>query len=601
MKTLQRIETTLRKNEIESGHMTLARFLQQQFPQAGELDLWLSVLVNMEISRGNVCLPMSDLVEKSVQAGWPDLPDQQSLLQQLQASPLLTSHDTQAPLVLDHDKLYLNRFYHQENNIATSLLARSLQPAAEIPRDMIERFFPQRSQIDEQQLAAVISSRHALAIISGGPGTGKTWTVSRILAILLLRQPQLDIQLAAPTGKAAARMAESIQNSLQQLDLDDELKQRLPTRAQTLHRLLQIHRYTHRASFDSQNPLRCDVLVVDEASMIDQQMMAMLCAALPPQGKLILLGDKDQLASVEAGSVFADLCGNLTETSSTVAQAEYLHQQFAMTVKPYDGDYALADQVVVLQKSRRFDHDSGIGRLAALVNRGAGDEAVDLLRQATQTDVLRWREPADPALPEMLRQQAEQDSLQMMLAGSIEQAFEAYHRSQILSAQWQGPGGVDTINSLIEQHLRKCRNIPANETFYRGKPLMMTSNVYQYQIHNGDIGLVWPDANGELKLWFEQGRGSYHMLSLSQCPAHKSAYAMTVHKSQGSEFKRVLLLLPSAPGPVVTRELLYTAITRASEQVEIWSVEATLRYAIGHKTRRVSGLLQRLQKQKPTA
>jgi exodeoxyribonuclease V alpha subunit len=461
----------------------------------------------------------------------------------------------------------------------------------------VEQFFTaSSSDVDFQKLAAIVSTQHQLAIISGGPGTGKTWTVSRILALLLQQNSRLQINLAAPTGKAAARMAESIHNSLQQLDIEPDLQQKFPANAHTLHRLLHIDRHTHRPRYHPKNPLQCDVLVLDEASMIDQQMMAMICSALPARCKLILLGDKDQLASVEAGSVFADLCGGLTQTEFSAAQCDTLQQTFALTLPQHRADYALADQVVVLQKSHRFDEHSGIGKLARLINQGDAVNTIELLRAANENATLRWRQPGEQELAKLLQQQALGDSLAMMQVQSIEQAFEHFHRSQILSAVWKGPTGVDAINDIIENTLKQKTSIAASTELYRGKPLMMTSNAYQYGIHNGDIGIVWPDDSGELKVWFEQSAAEYRSLSISQCAHYKTAYAMTVHKSQGSEFSHILLLLPDNNSAVATRELFYTGITRAAQSVEIWASEASLYSTIERKTERVSGLLDRLRK-----
>ena len=600
MKALSAIQHCIQQNQLDYSHFTLARFLSELYPQAQAFDLWLSVLLNLEIARGNVCLALSDISEKSRQLGWRQLPDADELIQRIEQSPLVGGDDNDKPLIAYDNRLYLNRHFHNEKNIAQNLLARATASSEPCSREQVEQFFDsaKKEDVDFQKLAAIVSSLHQLAIISGGPGTGKTWTVSRLLALLLQQNAQLKISLAAPTGKAAARMAESIQGSLQQLDLAADLAQQFPAKAVTLHRLLHIDRYTHRPRYQAKNPLQCDVLVLDEASMIDQQMMAMICAALPAHCKLILLGDKDQLASVEAGSVFADLCGGLTQSEFSAEQCALLQQQYGLTLPQHSADYALADHVVVLQKSHRFDEHSGIGKLARLINNGDAEHSIDLLRQSSASEeaaLLRWRQPATAELPQRLQQQALGDSLAMMQAQSIAQAFEFFHHSQILSAVWKGPGGVDAINAIIEQTLKQKMSIDSAQDFYRGKPLMMTSNVYQYGIHNGDIGIVWPDRDGELKVWFELAAGEYRKLSISQCPHYKTAYAMTVHKSQGSEFRHVLLLLPDNNSAVATRELFYTGITRAAQSVEIWAAESALRNAIERKTERVSGLLDRLK------
>ncbi|MBC8212585.1 MAG: exodeoxyribonuclease V subunit alpha [Gammaproteobacteria bacterium] len=595
MNNLSAIKQMAAENRIEYCHYTLARFIQQSIPQATELCLWLAVLVNIEINRGNVCLDIASLYKKSQELGW----NQNSALQislHLTTSPIIGAEADVRPLVLFQQKLYLNRYYHNEKNIADSLLAmaRNSHPVSAANLQLIDVLFEPSADIDYQKLAALVSARHQLSIISGGPGTGKTWTVSKILALLIQGNPQLHIKLAAPTGKAAARLSESINKLRPSLAIDEVLTRQIPQQAVTLHRLLGFHRYTHRPRYHRNNRLRCDVLVVDEASMIDQQMMAAICAALSDDCKLILLGDKDQLSSVEAGSVYADLSGGLQQSEFRRAQQDWIEQQLGYDLPLHTAGYALADQLVVLHKSHRFDDASGIGLLAKSVNRGDSKQALQLLSQATEAASIDWQQPPSHSLNQNYREQAELHYLPMTQAQTIAQAFAGFHRFQILAAVWNGPSGVDHINAIIEQFIKAKLGLVLHTPYYAGMPLMMSSNLYQYQVHNGDIGIVWPDDQGRNKVWFEQGAGEFRILSLSQLPAHKTAYAMTVHKSQGSEFNRVLLVLPETETAVATRELLYTGITRAAESVEIWATESQLKTVIENKTQRMSGLRERL-------
>jgi len=595
MNNLAVIKKMAAENRIEYCHYTLARFINNSIPQASEFCLKLAVLVNIEINRGNVCLEVDAIQQKSHELGWSRLSSDE-IEKQLAASPISGTEADNRPLILFQNRLYLNRYYHNEKSIADSLLAMASRTDAvtAADRQTIESLFKSGAEIDYQKLAALICARHRLSIISGGPGTGKTWTVSRILAVLLQRNPHLNIRLAAPTGKAAARLSESINKLRSTLSLDASLLELIPQQAVTLHRLLGFHRYTHRPRYHRNNPLRCDVLVLDEASMIDQQMMAAICAALADDCKLILLGDKDQLSSVEAGSVFADLSGGLQQSEFNPPQQQWIQQQLGYQLPLQQTGYALADQLVVLQQSHRFDDASAIGMLARSVNRGDSEQALQLLRQATQNDAIDWQQPPSHSLNQRYREQAERYYLALAQAGSIEQAFQQFHRFQILAAVWSGPSGVDHINAIIEAHLKSKLGQPENTLYYAGMPLMMSSNLYQYQIHNGDIGIVWPDEQGQHKVWFEQADAAFRILSLSQLPAHKTAYAMTVHKSQGSEFSRVLLMLPETQTAVATRELLYTGITRAAESVEIWATEGQLKTVIENKTKRMSGLRERL-------
>ncbi len=596
MDKLKLINQAVKQNRLDYAQITLARYLLEQHPDATELCLHLAVLVNHEIKQGNVCLSIDDIAKRSEALLLCPAPEIQTLIESIEASPIIGSKNENRPLIFDLNKLYLNRYFHYENQLAERLLALS-KPGGPLPKikaDQLQQLFTGNENPDYQKIAALVSSHHQLCIISGGPGTGKTRTVSSILSLLIQQNPQLKIKLAAPTGKAAARLSQSIQASRAEMIHDLFVEQQIPDKAVTLHRLLGIHRYTHRPRYNADYPLSCDVLVLDEASMIDQQMMAVVCEALPAHARLILLGDKDQLSSVEAGSVFADLCGELKGTQFSKAQCKWIRQTLDYEIPEYTGDYRLADQVVVLQKSYRFDSDSGIGQLARLINAGDSEASLQFLMESQPAQKVQWQQLSDQQLNEQLIQQALQHYQQIIDANNIEDAFKCFYRFQILAAVWDGVSGVDQINSVIEQALKRHNKISDDRPYFTGMPLMMSSNMYQYGIHNGDIGIVWPDDDGRLKVWFEADDKGYRGLSLSQLPESKSAYAMTVHKSQGSEFERVLMVLPGYESSVCTRELLYTGITRARDSVEIWGLGSVIGSAVERKTVRVSGLLERL-------
>ena len=598
MNNLQKIKTLVTEKKLDYSHFTLARFINDNIPESTEFCLWLSVLVNEEIHRGNVCIEIQSIHKKSRELGWNDCPKGDELFEKIESSSVVGTGNDLKPLIQENKKLYLNRYYHNEKSIGDSLLDMAKVSLLEIDMNSVNKLFSDTEQIDYQKLAAIISCKHQLSIISGGPGTGKTWTVSKILALIIQQQlsnKKLNIKLAAPTGKAAARLAESIKKLRAEMDLNETIKSNIPDEAVTLHRLLGIHRFTHRAKYNKENPLSCDLLVLDEASMIDQQMMAIICSAVPAGCKLILLGDKDQLSSVEAGSVFADLCGGLQQTEFSQQQQISIKQITGYDLPKHHSNYALSDHVVVLQKSHRFDEFSGIGLLAKSINQGDVKNCIRQLKSKDLFSNISWNQPTENVLPNKLKHQASRIYIPMLEAESIADAFKLFHQYQILSAVWSGPTGVDTINEVIESHIKNRQGLEQHTEFYAGKPLMMTSNVYQYDIHNGDIGIIWPDDQGQLKIYFEDARGEYRSLSLSQCPDHKTAYAMTVHKSQGSEFSHILLILPNTETAVSTRELFYTGITRAAESVEIWSSEAIIKSTIKQKTLRVSGLMDRLR------
>ena len=594
MGRLDLIKQAVEQEQLAYSQLTLARYLAELYPQANDQELGLAVLVNEEINAGNVCLHRDEIVNRSQACGLDSL-QREAWIDVIHSSQLVGDENQNRALVYQFDRLYLNRFHYHESRLAEHLLRLAQGVLDPGPADLakLQRLFPGSHETNDQKLAALISLRKKLCIVSGGPGTGKTWTVGRLIALMLAQNRELKIRLAAPTGKAATRLAQSIQAVVETLPKDLADRSAIPAQAGTLHRLLGMHRFTHRPRYDAENPLDCDVLVIDEASMIDQQMMAQVCAALPRQGRLVLLGDRDQLSSVEAGSVFADLCGDTSQSRFSVGQAAWVKQQAGISVAVDNGDQQLADCRVVLRHSRRFDARSGIGQLARLINTGDADAAVELLTSQVLEDV-EWWQYGEKELHKALVATAANRYLEVARADSVQTAFTVLARFQVLAAVWNGPAGVNEINRVVEQHVLRESGILIDTPFYRGKPLMINRNIPDYGLYNGDVGLIWPDDEGQLKLWFRVEGLGLRALSLSQLTDHTTAYAMTVHKSQGSEFDQVLLILPSQISPVCSRELVYTAITRAMSKVEIWAGVEVLRSAIATRTQRMSGLVQRL-------
>lgn len=594
MADLSFIQSAAREKRIDYRHYSLARFVNDTVSGASDFCCWLCVLIDMELSKGNVCLSVDAIKPRSLELGWPLDFEDKDIPQLLEDSPVVKRTGDDAVLIHQRGKLYLNRYYQYETSIAETLRQKALllDPVSDQALSSIRQMMEQGQLAEQQALAMFMVLKRRLAIISGGPGTGKTWTVACILKLLLAKNPDLKIALAAPTGKAAARVTASLHGAL-----SSDAEPIDP--AQTLHRLLRLHRYRHRPSYHHDNPLNIDVLVVDEASMIDQHMMAMLCNALPAGCRLILLGDKDQLSSVEAGSVFADLCGQLSATQFSSGQALQVEQGLGLTIDSPQSDYPMADNVVVLERSHRFDPDAGIGQIARLINNGQAEACLQRLGDSVNDSQLDWFQYSQDKINEAIATQAKHFYLPLLNAESLTEAFAIFQRFRVLTPVWSGITGVDHINEQVEKTLRRMAAIKGDNDYFAGKPLIMESNLPQYDIHNGDIGILWPDPNGRLQVWFECGDGSHRPLSIAQCPNHRSAFAMTVHKSQGSEFQKVLLIMPFQEMEVCTRELLYTAITRASESVEIWSTESLIRFSIEHPTQRVSGLLERLNEALP--
>jgi exodeoxyribonuclease V alpha subunit len=481
------------------------------------------------------------------------------------------------PLILDAaSRLYLRRYWEYEQRVAANLhqrLSQRSEPGEEL-RERLDGIFGKgvSGEVDWQKVAACKAVTQNLVVISGGPGTGKTRTLVAIIALLLeeAADDPLRIAIAAPTGKAAARVQESIRNAKATLACSDAIKERMPEEVTTLHRLLGRRRDSVSFRHNAENPLPIDVLIVDEASMIDLAMMAKVLDAAPANARVILLGDKDQLASIDTGYVLGDLC----DASGALAEAH----------------------LVQLEKNYRFGAESGIGRLSRAINEGDAESARAVLDDGA-TDV-RWRPlPAANRIAKTLGEQCIERCRGFIEAPTPEEALRRLGEFQILCAVREGPFGVRAINAAVEQTLVNAGVIASARPWFHGMPIMITRNDYGLGLFNGDVGLILRDAagDGELRAFFPDASGVARRVLPSRLPAHEMAFAMTVHKSQGSEFGTVLTILPPVDVPILTRELLYTAVTRAREAVEIWGNEQVFATAIARRVQRRSGLRDALR------
>jgi len=576
--------------------------LQRLDPPAPDSVLAAAALCCAALAEGDVCLLLPRLAG---QRPWPDsefsLPALADWRTQLAASPLVGQPGDFAPLILDGPRLYLARYHAYETQLAAQLLAR----AADLPdidetllADALARLFARnvsQAEPDWQRLAAAQAVRRNLAVISGGPGTGKTTTVVRLLAALL-EQPggeRLAIGLAAPTGKAAARMAEAIRNAKAELPVSDAIKAALPEEARTLHRLLGSRGDSPQVRHNAANPLPLDVLVVDEASMVDLALMAKLVDALPPKARLILLGDKDQLAAVEAGAVFAELCEGRGFDAASAAALQRLTGQAVPVEAPRS---KLGDAVVLLTHSHRFAGDSGIGELARRINAGNAATTLNLLKEH-RADLAWNAHPTPAALIERL-EVGYAPYLMAAKRGDPAAAFQAFNAFRALTAQREGAWGVSGINEALEARIKRRLGLASRERWYPGRAVMVRQNDYALGLFNGDIGICLNTDHG-LRVFFEAEQG-FRPFAPARLPSHDSAFVMTVHKSQGSEFAEVLLALPEQPSPLLTRSLFYTGITRAKHKVELWALPARLAEAVNTKAERAAGLAERLGGLAPT-
>lgn len=632
------VERLTEAGELRRLSGAFARFVATLGP--ADTPLLLAALVLSELEgRGHSCVLLSDLAgDTNSLMNWADA-DWKALVRA--AKPLPKSvkgwidklaaceqvwqtdaFDYDQPLVLDGTgddaRLYLRRYFRDETLVASRVRARALERRdvdADRTRAWLDRLFgtgqaDAAHSPDWQKLACAVALRGSVAIITGGPGTGKTYTVARLLALLFATAEDASrrrIALAAPTGKAAARLKQSIDKALGELaprveaDLPlRELAKRMGA-ARTLHSLLGARPDTRSFAYHRGNPLDVDVLIVDEASMVHLEMMASLLDALPAGATLILLGDKDQLASVEAGAVLGDLCHGAqagrydadTLTFISEASGETVPAAFAGEGGP------LAQQTVMLRHSRRFG--GPIGRLALAVNAGDVDGAVAVLRDgAHDTEAaVRWIEHAQPHHLLQLALDGYRPYLDVLHAGpqggyddwvrAVLQRFEAF---RILCALREGEWGVRGLNPAIEERLRTAGLVTGGSEWYVGRPVMVTRNDYGTGTFNGDIGLTLPDPArpDSLRVWFLEGDEVKSVLA-TRLRHVETAFAMTVHKSQGSEFAHTVLALPKEGGAVLARELVYTGITRASKRFTLTTpAPAVLGEAILRRTHRASGL-----------
>jgi len=657
------LERWVERGWLRALDKAFVAFLHERDPRGNPLVLLAAALTSHQLGHGHVCLDLFETLkepdfalslppEGDVQTGAMLLPSQllealdgEAWCKALQASPLVehagqpSTDAASRPLVLSERRLYLRRYWAYERRIDTALRQRLAMPEA-TPADLPTRLDglfgspAQNAPIDWQKLACALATRGAFSIVTGGPGTGKTTTVVRLLA--LLQAPAVEagaplrIRLAAPTGKAAARLTESISLQVKSLEVDDKVRQKIPSDVTTVHRLLGSRPGTRHFRHHAGNRLPLDVLVVDEASMIDLEMMANLLDALPAHARLVLLGDKDQLASVEAGAVLGDLCRDAEagwytpQTRSWLEQVSGENLSASDLQQDLDGTHPLAQQVVMLRHSRRFGEGSGIGQLSRLVNQQLPREARALLAAGNHPDLfaLPLKGEQDRAFErlalegrgteakgyrhylEVLREQRPdtqsglEDPRWAVWAGHVLQAFEAF---QVLCAVRKGPWGVEGLNERITRALFARKLIDGDQQWYEGRPVLMTRNDYGLGLMNGDIGIALklPEGDGQarrhvLRVAFARndGQGGIRFVLPSRLNDVETVYAMTVHKSQGSEFSHTALVLPEALNPVLTKELIYTGITRAKHWFSLVEPRAgVFEEAVQRKVKRLSGLM----------
>ncbi|MEC6833234.1 exodeoxyribonuclease V subunit alpha [Photobacterium toruni] len=689
---LKRLQTLTKQGGLRQLDYQFAKFVALHSPQSQQdLAALMAALVSYELGKGHVCVQL-ELVRAQHLFGLPTrlsvalidgLPEPSQWAQLLSQFDVVTNVQSQglqaSPLVFDHGRLYLNRYWQFEQTVAKRIVDMAtnqgqvihdtqwqgeqlglmhqalnalfqpsygylyhalqgvtdrqhrqqitcdflnivkpqqldwaaidnvLQHAQQITDlQPLDSLVPTTSCLNWQKVAAAMALTRQFAVISGGPGTGKTTTVAKLLAALVMQangEHKPNIMLVAPTGKAAARLTESIGSAIKSLAVPQAIKDLIPTQSSTLHRLLGSipNKVEFRHSKD--NPLHLDVLVVDEASMVDLPMMARLLEAMPQGAKLILLGDRDQLASVEAGAVLGDIC-SFANQGYSAQQGQLLSQLTGFDLHSNNiGLSVVTDCLCMLQKSYRFHALSGIGQLAQAINQGK-PALVNKVWQQGFKDIHHYPLGSETYVS-MINQVVTfyLDYIDAIKANKTPaEVLKAFSNVRLLCALREGDFGVVGLNQRIEKELtHRGRISPNDETWYVGRPIMITRNDHALGLFNGDIGMTMlepeidPDSGRRrLRVYFEMPDGTIRGILPSRIPEHEVVYAMTIHKSQGSEFADTVIVLPSEYTPILTRELIYTGITRAKSRLYLYAPMDIITKSVQVRTERASGLAQLL-------
>jgi exodeoxyribonuclease V alpha subunit len=563
---MDRVQLLCELGIFNNQDVALAKMAENYSSGLSELP-FITAWVSQWTQSGHVCLPWERTFEelageiKLPVANWPHLPD---WVNQIPLEhPFVGDGSRNTPLVIDRERkmIYLHRWFKAEERVAKAIQTRMEFDRVELAPEVIKLLddhFPSPESISSRQAVKTALSS-PFSIITGGPGPGKTTTILKLIDLFVAQHGEgVRIALCAPTGKAVSRMDESIQAQVAEsgnkgLERIFSFETDAPVDAPyTLHRLLGINPVRGTCRYNQANRLPHELVIVDESSMMDLLLMNQLIHALKPEAHLILVGDKDQLPAVGSGSVFADLC-----------RAE-----------------GLSSVTSILTKNWRAKDAPGIVELASAVNDGRAEDAIQLLIQGNEN--IQWHR-SDKKLDDLLKTTALQYWKGLKRSLSAEEAFDYLTQFQMLCAIKQGFSGVNAINQLAQEMLGERRK------YYSGLPIMISTNDPHIKLFNGDLGVVFENDQGVLEAWFSSG-SEFRSVALSRLPQHDPVYAMTIHKSQGSEAANIGIVLPEIDSPILTRELLYTAITRAKQKVDLWASESILRTCISRTVSRVSGL-----------
>ena len=586
MSVLTRLEDLREKEVISAVEVEFVRFLLEIHPSVQDDVLWAAAACIYAQKNGHVCLDF---------ANWDDewlFNDKKSNLKltdsikkqwitSLAECPIVSDGKELQPLILESSRLYLHRFWSFEGELCDWLNHKSSKTnqISEIEKKVMQSLLNPTEDLFEtnwQHIAVQLSFLKDIVVVSGGPGTGKAF------------KPEGDfrIALAAPTGKAARRLAESLEAGKNNLPDKMQGEVQIPDSAQTVHKLLGSDFRGASFSFNEENPLPYDLVIIDEASMLDMNMWVRLIRAIGSNTKLIVLGDKDQLASVEAGSILGDICGGDNSFSDRIAKS--ISQIQGTNIPIVKDQPSINDCIVFLTKSYRFGENSGIQKFAAAVNESNPDLAIKILQDSNLTD-LNWLEPTSENMETIVRDYAVNHHAEFQKKPQ-DQRLSASNKKKILCALRKGPFGVEQVNGKVESIIKRKHNILAGRIWYEGRIVMATRNDALLRIRNGDIGIYTDKENGVIEFEGEEGQS----LSANRLKDYEPAFAITIHKSQGSEFDEVAVILSNRVNSVLSKEILYTAVTRARKNTLIIVNEDVLRKTILRSVSRRSGLKEKI-------
>ena len=590
--------------------------------ESGGEDLYLAcVLLNNTVGRGkHVCLDFDAWADRSLfsllddgnQVGGKPVDDfitpaADEWMSRLARSPVVGSPGDYTPLVLDQTgrRLHMFRYWQYEQQLAAGFRERLNHKPAEIDfgrlKNGLKRCFTSSGHslpVNWQKVAAFAALTRNICVITGGPGTGKTFTAARIIGLILAQQPDAAIALCAPTGKAAARLQASMAAARERMTTEMSIPVRMfPETVYTIHRLLGASNMDAGFRYNENRHLPVNVVIIDEASMVSLSLMAGLFAAIDRKTRLILLGDKNQLSSVEAGAVLGDICaaGSIDRFSDDFFEQYLAVCDERLPQYPTGAGNRLSDSIVELKHNYRFSESSAMNAVSRSINQGDAVQTCRIIDADTSGTVIKEPLPGTADLAKRLERIVLPYFNQICRAESIDTALAALDAFRIICAHRKGVYGVAAVNRLVEKVLAARGLINAADAFYKGRPVLVTHNDYNRKLYNGDVGLIWEDAAGHRRACFPDPGGGYRTFSPFRLPAHETVFAMTIHKSQGSEFDSLLMILPENPSPVLTRELVYTGLTRARKSIRIWTGDDILASAVRAHISRRSGLQDALK------